>query len=225
MMKLIRRSAAVVVGLALAAVCTIGTYSYELKRHADEVVRIAYELSQQGKPPTTQQLQQRFGTALRQPDPCIENGCGYELLLSNRILATLHLAPYTVLRAHFWATNGVVDENSLEFWTVPSQRAIVLSYVEVKYCDRCNFFRINPSSDSSPLCTTGSIEIGNASPASNKRIALTLDTGCLTAWRRCASAAELFPKVWQRTSARTIRCRLPNHDGVVDDASDQPQNP
>src|SRR5580700_5534776 len=66
LMKLIRRSAVLLVVLALAAVCTIGVYSYQLKRSANDVVRIAYELSQKGKPPTTQEIQQRFGKALKQ---------------------------------------------------------------------------------------------------------------------------------------------------------------
>jgi len=221
-MKLIRRSTVFLVVLALVAGCTIGVYSYRLKLTADDVVRISYELSQERKAPTTRELQQRFGNALKQPDPCMGNGCGYQLLVSNQALAALHLAPYTVLRSYFWATNGVVDVNSLEFWTVGRQGAMVLSYVEVKYCDRCDYFRLNPSSDSSPLGTTGSIEIGYASTAGNKRIALAPDTGCLTRLRGCASIAELFPKVWEQTAAQTIRCRLPNHDGVIGNLSDRP---
>ena len=72
---------------------------------------------------------------------------------------------------------------------------------------------------SSPLGTTGSPEVGSASTASMKRIALAFDTGCLMRLGGCTNIAELSPKVWQQTLSRTIGCRIPTHGGVFDNTS------
>jgi hypothetical protein len=215
-MKLIQGLPVSAVALALVAVCVFGVYSYQLKRNADEAVRVSYDLSQKEQP-TVQELRQRLGSALEQPDPCTTYGCGYQILLSNRVLANFHLVPYTVLRSYFWTRNGVIEENSLEFWTIGSEGSMVLSYIDLKYCERCDYFTLNPWSDTAWLRTTGSIDIGNASTAANKRVALALDTGCVTRLRGCTNIAELFPNVWYENSARAISCRIPNHEGVIID--------
>jgi hypothetical protein len=219
--KLIQRLLLFATVLAVLAGCTFGVYSYRLKRSADAIVRVSYELSQKAQTPTLQEIRHRFGSALEQPDPCTAYGCGYQIILYNRVLAAAHL-PYSVLRSYFWATNGVIDDNRLEFWTVGSQGVVALSYVEVKYCDRCDSVSIVPWQGSTQLNTTGSVEIGSDSSANMKRIALALDTGCLTRLGGCTNIAELSPKVWQQTSSRTISCRIPTHEGVIDKLSDQP---
>src|SRR5580658_7232679 len=128
-MTFIRRSGALAIVLILLAVCASGVYLYRVKRNADSVLRIAYELSLNGRPPTIQELRRRFGSALRQNDLCAPDGCDYDLFVSNRVLAAIGLIPYATLRSSFWVKNGVVDASSLEFWT---GRAFY--YVIVHYC-------------------------------------------------------------------------------------------
>jgi hypothetical protein len=53
-----------------------------------------------------------------------------------------------------------------------------------------------------------------------KRIALALDTGCITRLGGCTNIAELSPKVWRQTSPRIISCRITTHEGVIDNASE-----
>jgi hypothetical protein len=206
----VRRSALFAILLALLAACAIGIYLYRVKRDADSVVRIAYELVLNGRPPTIQDLRQRFGSALRQPDPCAPEGCGYDLFVSNRVLAAIRLIPYAEIRSSFWVKNGVVDSSSLEF-----RAGGAFYYVIIHYCDHCDSFEINPWKDSSPLGTTGSVEIGYAASADNKRKAIALDTGCFMRLPGCSNLAELVPEIWRQTSARTISCRIPNHEGIV----------
>ncbi len=210
-MTLIRRSAVFAIVLALLAVCAICIYLYRVKLSADGVVRIAYELTLKGRPPTIQELRQRFGSALRQNDPCAPDGCDYDLFVSNRVLATIGLISYATLRSSFWVKNGAVDTNRLEFWS----RGGVFYYIIVHYCEHCDSFEINPWRASSPL-GTGSAEIGYAASAANKRKAIALDTGCLTHMRGCSNIAELVPDLWRQTSATAISCRIPNHEGTVD---------
>jgi hypothetical protein len=194
-----------------------------LKGQADHVVNIAYELSLSANPPTIQELRRRFGSELRQPDPCAADGCGYDLFVSNRPLAAARLVPYAALRSYFWVKNGVVYENRLEFWTVTKQGPMVLSYVVVKYCEDCNSFEINPWKDSSYWGTTGSVEIGYAASTENKRKAIALNTDCLARARGCTNIAEMFPGLWRQTPDGVISCRLPNTEGVVSKSA-QPQS-
>ena len=210
LMTLIRRSAVLAIVLILLAAYASGIYLYRVKCNADSVLRIAYELTLGGRPPTIQELRQRFGSALRPNAPCAPDGCDYDLFVSNRVLAAIGLIPYGTLRSSFWVKNGVVDASSLEFWT---GRAFY--YVIVHYCDHCDSLEINPWRDSSPIDRTGSVEIGYAASEADKRKAMALDTECLSRLRGC-NLAELVPELWRQTSATTIGCRIPNHEGTVD---------
>jgi len=210
-MTFIRRLAVFAIVVTLLAVCASGIYLYRVKRNADSVVRIAYGLTLNGYPPTIQELRQRFGSALRQNDPCAPDGCDYDLFVSNRVLAAIGLIPYATLRSSFWVKNGVVDASGLEFWS----RGGAFYYTIVHYCEHCDSFEINPWRASSPL-GTGSVEIGYAASTANKSKAIALDTGCLTRLRGCSNIAELVPNLWRQTSATTISCRIPNHEGTVD---------
>ena len=220
-MKLMRRSLLFGLVTATLAGCIFGIYSYRLKRSADALVGLAYELSGKEQSRTLQNIRQRLGSELKQPDPCTADGCGYEVLLYDRVLAAVHL-PYTVFRSYFWVRNGVIDTNQLEFWTVNGRAVVALSYVDFKYCDRCSSVVIVPWQDSSPLGATGSVEVGSASSANIKRIALAFDTGCITKLGGCANIAELSPKVWQQTLSGTISCRIPTRGCVIDNASELP---
>jgi len=212
----LRRSAVFAVVITLLAVCAGGIYLYRVKRKADGIVRIAYQLTLNGRPPTIQELRQRFGSALRQNDPCSPDGCDYDLLVSNRVLAAIGLIPYAALRSSFWVKNGVLDTSSLQFWSPGG----AFYHVIIHYCPHCDSFEINPWQASSPL-GTGSVEIGYAASADNKRKAIALDTACLTRWRGCSNIAELVPDLWRQTSNTTISCRIPNHEGTVTAAPDR----
>src|SRR5579863_3507948 len=116
-MTFFRRSAVFAIVVMLLAVAASGIYLYRIKRNADSVVRIAYELTLNGHPPTIRELRQRFGSELKQNDPCALDGCDYDLFVSNRVLAAVGLIPYATLRSSFWVKNGVVDASGLEFWS------------------------------------------------------------------------------------------------------------
>jgi hypothetical protein len=196
--------------LILLVVGVLGLYLHQLKRSADNVVHVSFELSQRGNPPTLDEIRRQFGPQLKQTDPCIASGCQYEVMLSNQVLAEIHLAPYTALRSAFWVKDGIVESNSMEFWTAGSQHRMVVTSVLTKYCDQCDSFNVIPCEDSMELGTSGSVEIGYKSAVRNKRTALALDTSCLTKLHGCDTIGELLPTAWQRTPARTIRCQVSN---------------
>jgi hypothetical protein len=215
-MKLIRWLVLCLVVTAFLGTCAVSIYRFKLKRGAEDVVRASYGFTLQKRPPTVQELRKRFGRALRQPNPCTPDGCGYDILISNLSLAEFHLLPYTTLTSSFWAKNGVVESNSLQLWMMTRKGTWALSWVLIKYCDRCDSFTINPWEVSSPLGTTGSVEIGSMSTATEKRTALALNTDCLTNWRGCTNIAEQMPKIWCVTQRGTIGCRIRNREGDVE---------
>jgi hypothetical protein len=196
--------------LALLLVGAVGIYLHRLKRSADEVVRFSSTLSQREDLPTLDEIRQHFGNQLKQPDPCTASGCQYEVMLSNLVLAEIHLAPYTALRSTFWVKGGVLESNSLIFWTGGGQRRMVVMNILTKYCDQCDSFTVNPCGDSTKSVASGYAQIGNRSTAENKRAALTLGTACLTSLRGCNTIAELLPTIWRRTSDSTIQCEVSN---------------
>jgi len=214
-MRRIRLLARILLGLALGAVCAITVYAGHLTREASRVVHIVYEFSNRGTPTTIADLRQRLGNSLKQSAPCIENGCGYEVRLTNQWLGSLHLAPFSVLRASFWTTNGVLDVNTLDFWTINAEGRMFLSYVTFKYCDACDSVWLNPG-ESSRIPVTGTIDIGNRATEANKRIALALDVSCLTKLSGCTNPAQMFPTIWEQPSVEMVRCLIPNHDGTVE---------
>lgn len=61
LMTFIHQLAVFAIVLTLLAVCASGIYLYRVKRNADSVVRIAYELTLNGRPPTIQELSSASG--------------------------------------------------------------------------------------------------------------------------------------------------------------------
>ncbi len=220
-MKLIRWSVLCLAFTAMLGGSAVSVYRFMLKRSGEDVVLASYRLSLRRRPPTVQDLRDRFGRALRQPNPCVPEGCEYDILLSNLSLADLHLVPHTSLRSSFWTKDGVVESNSLEFWMMSRKGSWALSSVLIKYCDQCDSFVINPWEGSSPLGSTGSVEIGSMSTTVEKRTAIALDTDCLTSWRGCTNIAELVPTIWYVTRRRTIGCRICNREGDVGKTQDE----
>jgi len=77
---------------ALVAVVLLGsiapvTARYELRRDAERITHSSYELFQQGQRPSLDNVRRRFGEKLKQTGPCGDVGCGFEVMLSNYLLA------------------------------------------------------------------------------------------------------------------------------------------
>jgi hypothetical protein len=208
-MSVRRRSAFALVVLVFLLACLVGVYVYDLNRRSGWALAIAYQLSCERRPPTIEELRHRFGRAIRQTS-CTPDGCEYEIFLSNRHLAILRVRPYSVLRIAFWAENGTVAFNSIEFWTYTPEGNMALAYTGIKYCDSCDSVLAVPSEQSADIGSTGSLEVGSTATAEMKRLAFALNTRCLAGLRGCTNIAEMYPDIWQKTSAKTIRCRVSN---------------
>jgi hypothetical protein len=208
-MRTLQRTAVVGVLLALLLVVALVTYSNRLKRSAEKVVLISYELSQRESPPTLEELRLRFGAQLKQFAACTPSGCGYEVRLSNRLLSDLRLARPTALRSSFWVRDNVLEENVLELWTVSRSGRMVLAYADVKYCEECGDFDVIPCEGTSTSVASGSVKIGSRSRFVDKQTTFAFNTECFVRLRGCATVAELLPTIWHTTSAGTLQCTSP----------------
>lgn len=195
----------------IAGLCFIWAYSLELEHRANRLVRACYEFSERGKPPSLEEIRDVFGSNLQQLGPCSNDGCGYEVNVSNGLLHAFHLVPYTNLRTQFWEEKGIMQSNSVEFYTMPHGMAHVL----VKYCRACDPPTMYPYENvSTPFA--GYFEMDLSAPEIARRKAFGMNTECLTRWVGCDSIAQLLPTVWQKSGQNTVRCIIPNREGVFD---------
>jgi hypothetical protein len=195
----------------IAVLCLLQAYSLLLERRANRLVRVTYQFAERGKPPSLDEIRTAFGSDLQQLGPCSHDGCGYEVNVSNRLLHMLHLAPYTNLRTQFWEVKGIMQSNSVYFYTMPYANLAVL----VKYCKDCDSPNIYPYENAS-TSFAGYVEIDFSAPEIARKKAFGMDTACLTRWGGCDSTAQLLPTVWQNSAQNTVRCITPNHEGVLD---------
>jgi hypothetical protein len=117
-----RRVLIAAVGCLIAALCFLGAYSLEMQHRANRLLRIYYEFSERGKPPSLEEIRKAFGSDLQQLGPCSHDGCGYEVNVSNGLLHMLHIAPYTNLRTQFWEEKGNMQSNSVYFYSISKIR-------------------------------------------------------------------------------------------------------
>jgi len=212
---MIQRLMIAVAAVGLLALCSLLLYTRLLNQQAEFLLRTVYELSQQEHIPTLTNLRERFGSKLKQMDGCTVSKCGYTVELSNRVLATFRIVPYSEIKSYFWVKNGLVDGTMVDYTTTINRRYSVVSHVQIDLCTGCQTFAIHPWDNSSPLDTNGIVEIGKEASAQNIRTVLSFDTRCLSKFGGCESVADLLPTVWQRTPNKQIACRIHNDRGFV----------
>jgi hypothetical protein len=189
-------------------------YSYLLRKRGESMVRSAYELSNYNGPLTSTVLKKQYGRSLKTLPECTPSLCAYEVVIKNRVLALLHLVPYTELRSQFWLRNGVVYENMLDYMTTVDRRYNVVAHAGIGF-NEDPYFAVHPWGASAPLDTNGLAHISSVLPNVKKQTVLALDTSCLTRIGGCTTIAELLPSVWQRTPNDQIKCVVSNHEGWV----------
>jgi hypothetical protein len=209
-----RRLALVSAVAVVLAILSFLLYGYWISERARFILRTAQEFSEQKTQPTLDEIRKRFGTRLRL-DWCGAHTCAYKVTVSNQIFAALHLVPYTELQSNFWARNGLVYENLLDYMTTASGRKNVTAHAGVQFEKGC-VFSLDPWEDSSPRNSNGLADIAAACPDAEKQAVLDLSEACLTKAGGCATIADLIPRVWEHNADGTIRCRIPSCEGFVD---------
>lgn len=210
---MIQRLVAIVALLAFITFGSVFLYSRLLTNRAKLIVRTTSELSDKHAP-SLADIQERLGSRL-ELDECRGSECGYTVGLSNRVLAALHIAPYTEIQSYFWTKDGVLFRNMLDYTTRVDPHHSIVSHVQIDFCAGCQAFSIHPWDAASPPDTNGIVEIGNEASTQDRRIVLSLNTACLTAMGGCKTVADLLPTVWKRTAEKKIACVIQNDRGFV----------
>jgi hypothetical protein len=219
---MILRLAIAVAAMGLAAFGSFFLYAYLLNEQAETMVRTTYELSDQKQIPVLADIRKRFGKRLKEFDGCPPSECAYAVVLSNRVLAALHIVPYTEMKSYFSVRDGVVLGNMVDYTTTINNRYNVVSHVQIDFCKGCQTFAIHPWDQSSPLDANGLVEIGSEASAQNRRTVLSLNTRCLTKVGGCDSIADLLPTVWQQTASKRIACKIRNDKGLIEKPANWP---
>lgn len=205
----------------LIAICGVPIYSFLLRRQAEDLIRNASTLCKlQGNAPTIKTVQALYKGKLRQMDGCTASECGYETVVSNRLLANLHWAPYSELRSGVWFSNGILVSTFLDFTSSANEHHSVVSHVFIQGSDgpeaRNLEFDLDPWEENAPADTNGIVDVSPESFRVHESTVLGFDTRCLIKHRGCLTVAELLPTVWERAKDGSIRCRLPNHEGFIE---------
>jgi hypothetical protein len=217
----LRRSIITMMVAALIACGSVFSYLNHLAKRAGFIVGTAYELSEEKHTPTVADIRQRLGSRLH-VDECVGAECSFTITVSNRVLAALHIVPYTELQSYFWARDGVVLENMLNYTTTVNHRHRIVSHVQIDFCKGCGYIAVHPWDASSPLDTNGLVQIGNESSAQSLRTVLSLNTDCFRKYDGCQSVADLLPTVWRQTPEMKIACILQNDRGFVQKPANWP---
>ena len=122
----VTRRLAIAVALAAFIACgSVFWHLHLLTKRVRFIAATAYELAQAKQTPSMADIRQRFSSGLR--DECVGSECTYTVTVSNRVLAVLHIAPYTELQSYFWTRDGVLLENMLNYTTTVNRDHRVVS--------------------------------------------------------------------------------------------------
>jgi hypothetical protein len=160
-------------------------------------------------------VQALYKGELTQKRGCTPADCVYEVVVSNGLLAALHWVPYSELRSEIWFQNGMLKTTILDYTSSANPHHSVVSHVYVQDGEGPEF-DLDPWEESSREDTNGIVSVSPESLRLHEQTVLGFDTGCLTNHRGCATVAELLPSVWEKARDGSIRCRLPNREGLIE---------
>lgn len=183
------------IAVALSVLVALGSlflYVRLLNERALAIVRTAYELSEEKQSPDVADIREHFGNRLRL-DECRASECVYRVVVSNKILASLRIVPYTEMESHFWTRDGVVLTNMVDYTTTVNRHYRIVTHVQIDFCKDCQTFAIHPWGATSRLDTNGIVEIGNKASAESRRTVLSLNRGCLTKLGAAKALPTCYP--------------------------------
>lgn len=172
-------------------------------------------------------VQRKYGTRLRQLPHCERGACSYEIVISNKVLAIVHLSTYVEIRARFDVSQADLTTSMLEYRTAPSRGigSIVHAQIDYSCAASCSHFYIHPWEDTGlnlngtwegTSSNNGIVEFGYSTNPANRKAALSLNLECLTGAQRCTNISQLLPTLWTTVHGDLVRCRIPNETGEVE---------
>ena len=117
-MRLRTRLVAVIALVFLPVIlwASLSVYKARLKKQAEDLLVNLSGLSQSRD---FSRVQNQLGARLKPLEGCTSDGCQYEVVISNQLLAATRLATFTEMRAGFAVSHGLVDFMLVSYRTAP----------------------------------------------------------------------------------------------------------
>lgn len=128
-----------IAGVVVVALISFGLYVHILDGRAESMAQMAFELSEEQKPPTLAELEKLYGGSLTFSG-CSGSDCSYTVTLSNRLLAAFHVVPYTELESDLWLRDGSLLTHMLDYTAVVEHQYSVITHVQTDFCGTCQAF-------------------------------------------------------------------------------------
>jgi hypothetical protein len=142
---------------------------------------------------------------------CLNERCSYDAVVDNRLLAKLHLANFTELRATFYFEHGSRISTFVEYRAAVDQGNSPV--VHVQDDGRASkswegLFAVNPHGPRSKELWNGMLEFNASTREAQRTAAMSFNLHCLLPFQRCLDISDLMPRIWSRNSDGSIRCEF-----------------
>lgn len=174
-------------------------------------------------------VQRKYGTRLHPLPHCEPGECSYEIVLTNRFFAAVHLATFAEMRARFDVSHGQLTLSLLDYRMAPKNEVGSVVHVQTDYscAPGCSYFYVHPWEDTSftsnqvnpwegASSNNGIVEFAYGTNPINKKAAFALNLECMTGSQPCDNIAQLLPTLWMNLGGGKVRCRIPNETGKVE---------
>lgn len=214
---------------AVAAVCLGAAVSYIpicsalLQHRARTVLRNISTLYGKSGTPTLVEAQRLFDGKLQPISSCKPEECSYRYELNNRALSKTRWVPFSEIEISMWVENGYVRTVIVDFTSTANESHSVVSHLYIQdgggpIQEQTGLeFDLDPWEESSPADTNGIVGVSAESFRVHEAVVLGFDVRCLARRGGCCTVADLLPTVWEVRNNGEIRCRLPNHEGFIED--------
>lgn len=172
--------------------------------------------------PTLAKAQALFDGKLQPVAPCKPEECEYRFELNNRVLSTIRWAPFSEIEISTWVENGYARTTIVDFTSAANDSHSIVSHLYIQdgggpiRDDTALEFDLDPWEESSPADTNGIVVVRPESFRVHEAVVRGFDVSCLTSFHGCRTIADLLPTVWGVKGDGRIKCRLPNHEGFIE---------
>jgi hypothetical protein len=205
--------------LMLIGFCvSVGISAYETRVRAQMILKGFQEVGRSKNPSATfEVLRQRNGNRLLMLG-CNQQLCQYEMSVSNRSIAKLHLVPYTEMNVWFTLHEGTLQVAMLEYRAALPRSSSPVVHIQQDICARCGAsFDVNPHG-TSPQMWNGFVELDSLATPQQRDGAFALNLKCLTRIRGCRDIVDLLPAVWAHTGPGLISSRLVGLSQILEES-------
>lgn len=174
-------------------------------------------------------VQKQYGMRLHALPHCEPGECSYEVVVTNRFLAAVHLATFAEMSVRFDVLHGQLTLSLLDYRIAPKNAAGSVVHVQTDYSciPGCSYFYVHPWEDTSltsnPVSSwegassnNGIVQFAYGTNPMNKKAAFGVNLECMTGSQACDNIAQLLPNLWTSLGGGKVRCRISNETGKVE---------